>query len=374
MTIDLNLLSNAREFVKGFVLPNANEFAIKGVITPLIFKELAKNRLLGTLVNSDYGGLEVDYSTYGLITKELGYGCSSIRSLLTVHDMVCYAIESFGTSNQKQEWLPKLSSGSIIAAFALTELGVGSSIDKISTIIEEKVGGFYLYGEKSWISFGQIADLFLVFAKLNDKPVAVLIPSKSKNVTIKPIVNSLGMSASMLAELKFDGVLIDDSNILGSKNLSLNLIANQCLTLGRYSVAYGCCGIIKACLDACKQKVQERRKGGDRLIDYQLISGIITDMIADYKTSSLLCKNSGEKLQSNFNLALEDVMVAKYVCAKQSYQVASNAMQVFGAEGHSQSSSLRRWLHDAKACELIEGSNEIMRATIGKIFVNADHE
>jgi len=368
-TLQKDWQNKAKNFVKEHVLPYASTFALEGGLPPSFFKEIAKNRFLGTLVSPDYNGLGLDYITYGLITEEFGYGCSSVRSLLTVHDMVSYAIEHFGNEIQKQEWLPSLVKGCTIAAFALTEPKLGSSIDKINSRIERNNGKLFLYGTKVWISYGQIADLLLVFAKLDNNPVAVLVPTNCNNISIKPIENALGMTASMLAEIYMEGVLIDKSQILGSEGAGISFVANQCLMLGRYSVAYGSCGIIRACLEACKRRVLEIRPDKSVLINNQLIAGIMTDMLTAYKATALLCKNAGEKLQYDFYSSLEDIMIAKYFGAKNAYKTASNALQVFGADGCHQDSPLRRWLHDAKVTELIEGSNEVMRATIGKLFI-----
>ncbi len=362
--------SKARNFVKEYILPNANKYSLDGKIPPDFLKCLTENRFLGMLISPNYNGIGLNYITYGLITEEFGYGCSSIRSLLTVHDMVSLAIETFGNDKQKIEWLPRLAEGSIIAAFALTEPRLGSSIDKITTYIKQHDQALFLYGKKVWISYGQIADLLLVFAKFNNEPVAILLPRNSKNLRIKPIQNSLGMSASMLAEIHMDGVEIDRSQILGPEGAGLRFIANTCLILGRYSVAYGSCGIIRACMEACKKRVLDPRPDGSLLINHQIIAGMMTDIVAAHKVTSLLCKNAGMKLQSNFYAALKDIMIAKYLGAKNAYETASNALQIYGADGYNQDSPLRRWLHDAKVSELIEGSNEVMKGNIGKLFLS----
>ena len=361
----------SRNFIKANVTPYANKYALEGKLPPELIKSIAENGFLGTLVNPTYGGLGIDFPTYGTITEEFGFGCSSARSLLTVHDMVAYAIEHFGNEQQKSKWLPKLVCGQVIAAFALSEPMLGSSINKLNTRIEVQKGKLRLFGKKVWISFGQIADLILVFAKYDNRPVAVLVPSSEKNISINAIDKSFGMPASMLAEVLMEGVEIDESQILGSDGLGISFIANQCLMLGRYSVAYGCCGIIRACLEACTKKVTENRPDGNMLINYQIIAGMMTDMFACYKVTSLLCADVGEKLQNSFYSALEDVMLAKYLSAKNAFKVASNALQVFGAEGYRHDSSINRLFQDAKVAELIEGSNELLQATIGKLIVNS---
>lgn len=373
--INIDLLQRAKTFIKTHVIPFANQYAISGILPADLITGMINNRFLGTLINTHYQGLNLDYSSYGKLTRLFGFGCSSLRSLLTVHDMVCYAIQQFGNENQKNTWLPNLINGNVIAAFALTEPTLGSAINHVQTELVEKNTDFYLSGTKTWISFGQIAKLLLVFAKLKDKYVAVLVPTNDPNILIKPINNPLAFSASMLAEIQFANVRICPEQIIGKNGTGITFVASQCLTLGRYSVACGCLGIIDACITATKNKTLQLKPDGSKLIDFQLISSMVTEMLTQRKIVSLLCKNAGYKLSQNFFSALEDIMMAKYYAAKYAYQIASNTLQIFGAEGYSEKSPLRRYFHDSKACELIEGSNEIMQNIIGKTFIgNYDYD
>lgn len=364
------ILQKAEIFAQEKIAPIANQYALSAKMPINLIRSLADEGFLGSIISTQQGGLGLDYERYGDLNRILGRACSSVRSLLTVHDMVSYAVQTFGDPAQKRTWLPAFAKGTTIAAFALTEPELGSSIDKIQASVMEENSLFYLSGSKVWISFGQIADLFLVFAKLHGNlPIAVLVPAKSNNVHIKAIENPLGFSGSLLAEVSFNKVKIDPSQILGVPGMGLSFIATQCLTLGRYSVACGALGIIEACLDLTRKKVTRLRPDGSKLIDRQLIAKKVTDMISQHKMASLLCRNTGEKLNSNFINALEDVMIAKYVTAKFASESANEALQIHGAEGFHSDSPLRRFLHDAKVCELIEGSNEIMQDVIARSFI-----
>lgn len=367
---EFDLLCAAEAFVQEHIVPFANQFAFNSKLPAHLINSIASQGFLGTLIATEYAGLNIDYSNYGKLTRLFGYGCSSIRSLLTVHDMVAYAIQYFGNMEQKQKWLPDLAHGKLIAGFALTETGLGSAIDKIQTRLTHQKEHFSLTGTKVWISYGQIADLLLVFAKLNGElPVALLVPASSPGIRIKPINNAFGLSASMLAEIHFDNVLIAPDQLLGKPGMGLSFIANRSLTLGRYSVACGCLGIIDACINATKQRIFQLRPDGNKLIDFQLVADKVTEMLTSRKIVALLCENAGKKLNENFVDALEDVMMAKYIASKLAYQTANDTLQIYGAEGYREESAIRRYLQDAKVCELIEGSNEIMRALIGKSFI-----
>ena len=363
-------LESSQKFVQEKIAPFANSFAIESKLPMRLIKNIASQRMLGTLLSQEYGGLSLDYATYGKLTRLVGKACSSVRSLLTVHDMVADAIQRFGTLQQKQTWLPHLATGSQIAAFALTESQLGSNVDKIQSTVTQKKFDYYLNGTKVWISFGQVADLFLVFAKLNGElPLAILVPADSPNIQIKAINNAFGKSASMLAEIQFNNVLVNEDQFIGAPGIGLNFVAMQSLTLGRYSVAAGCLGIIDACISIVKKHVLALRQDGSRLIDFQLISGMVTDLLTNRKIVDLLCKNSGKKMKKHGLNALEDVMIAKYAAARLASHAANDTLQICGAEGHHEDSPVRRYLQDAKVCELIEGSNEMMRTVIGKTFL-----
>jgi len=366
-------LETSQQFVREQIEPFANQFAIDSKLPMSLIKNIASQRMLGALISREYGGLNLSYANYGRLTWIIGQGCSSVRSLLTVHDMVAKAIQQFGTHQQKQTWLPDLAQGNTIAAFALTEPQLGSNVDKIQTQLIEFESGYYLRGHKVWISYGQIADVLLVFAKLNGLPVAILVPTDSPNIRIKPIDNALGKSASMLAEIYFDDVPIKHEQLIGSPGMGLSFVATQSLTLGRYSVAYGCLGIIDACISTTKKHVLKTRSDGTKLIDFQLIGCMVTDMLASRKTVALLCENAGLKMDKNSSTALEDVMIAKYISARLASKTANDTLQIYGAEGYRDDSPIRRFIHDAKVCELIEGSNEIMQAIIGKSFLGSHH-
>lgn len=160
-----------KAFVDEAILPYARQYD-RTEQTPIsLIKEIAQKGYLGALLPKNIGGMGMEVVTYGLLNEEIGRGCSSIRSLLTVHNMVAQALFKWGSKFQKEYWLPKLASGEVIAAFALSEPNIGSDAKHVETTATVSGDSYILNGQKKWITYGQVADVFLVFARQENESV-----------------------------------------------------------------------------------------------------------------------------------------------------------------------------------------------------------
>ncbi|PMB15526.1 acyl-CoA dehydrogenase family protein, partial [Fischerella thermalis] len=155
-----NAQAEFRAFVNQEICPDAGEWDKKEFTPPELINKIAERGFLGAILPQEYGGKGMDMITYGILNEEIGRGCSSVRSLLTVHNMVSQALCKWGNKSQKQYWLPKLASGEIIAAFALSEPNVGSDAKSVETTATLSGDAYILKGHKKWITYGQIADVF----------------------------------------------------------------------------------------------------------------------------------------------------------------------------------------------------------------------
>lgn len=318
------------------------------------------------LIPKEYGGLEKDMIEFGLLNEELGKICSSIRSLITVQAMVSYAILKWGTDKQKNRYLTKISNGGSIAAFALTEPDYGSDARNISTLFEESGNDLLINGTKKWITFGQIADIFLVFGKYHGKTTALLIDKDTEGISLKPISNLLGVRGSMLAEIHFKNCKIGKDQILGSIGTGLNPIGFGTLNIGRYSIAFGCLGMAEACFESAVVYSGSRIQFGQLIREHQLIQELISNMLVDIKTANLLCHNAGLLMNSGNPACFKEVMVAKYHASRVALNAANNAVQIHGANGCSDNYSVERFYRDAKIMEIIEGSNQMLQIMLSK--------
>lgn len=347
------------------ISPQAGEYDKQQKLPLEVVKQMAEAGLLGCMTPKQYGGSEYDLVSFGLVNEAIGKACSSVRSLITVHSMVQQALAKWGNENQKQSWLPELASGSKIGAFALSEPDVGSDAASVKAEFVKDGQEYVLNGTKRWITFGQIADVFLVVGQVNGKPLACLVDANTPGLSVTPIEGMMGCRASMLAELNFDNCRIRKVNVLGGAGFGFSAIALAALEIGRYSVASGSVGIAQACLDVCTQYVKEREQFGQPLKDFQLIRRHLTDMRTQTKAAQMLYLHGAWLKEQDDPSAGKEIMRAKYYAGKVANDVARSAVQILGAKGYSDAYPLERYFRDAKAMEIIEGSNEVLQLVLG---------
>ncbi|MEN3329686.1 MAG: hypothetical protein V7638_4493 [Acidobacteriota bacterium] len=355
-----------RRFAKDEIEPNAGEWDRAEQLPRSVIQQLAERKYLGSIVPKRWGGAGLDMISYGLMHEEFGRACSSLRSLITVHDMVAIAILKWGSDDQKSTLLPRLTSGSAIACFAASEPEVGSEIAGIKTTAIARNGGFCLSGKKKWITGGQIADLFLVLAKSEGKPTTFLLERNRPNFDVKPIHGMLGTKASMLAELTFNECPVRREDILGKIGFGFLTAVSTGLGLGRYSVACGCVGIAQACLDASLHYANSREQFGALLRDHQLIQQLLSDMVTNVRAARLLCYHAGYLKQAADPGEEVQTFIAKYFASRAAMKSATDAVQIHGATGCTGAHTVERHFRDAKIMEIIEGSTQIQQMMIAR--------
>ena len=354
----------ARQFATSSIQPWATQIDHQQTTPICVLTALKKSGYLGAALNARWGGGGIDAVSYGLVTEEIGKICSSIRSLMTVHNMSAQAIAKFGSPDQQTCWLPDLCAGEKIIAFALTEPKVGSAAHTIETVVAARGNAYLLNGTKNWITYGQIADLFLVFAHCRHCPVAFVVDRRSDGLSVEPMYNTFGVRGSMLAELHFENVTVPKSHQLGQMGTGISFVANTALDHGRFSVAWGSTGIIQACLDACISYANMRKQGNQKLIDYQLIRRQLTDMLVAHTAARALCYRSACLREGCDPRTVMETAMAKYYASAAAIRVANDAVHMHGANGCSADYPVGRYLRDATVMGIIEGTHEIHQLSL----------
>lgn len=326
---------------------------------------LAATGWLGAVIPAAQGGAGMDWVTFGLLNEELGRGCSSIRSLLTVHSMASHAVLRFGSRAQKERWLPPLARGEAIGVFALSEPSVGSDASAVETTATRDGDEWVLHGRKKWTTYGQVADVFLLFAKTEGKPIAFLVERGAPGLTVEPLRGITGTRASMLAELRLDGCRLPADARLGGAGFGLG-IAVATLEVGRYSVACGTAGIARACLDASLAYAASRVQYGVPIGEHQLVQQMLARMAAGWRAAHWLCLRAGWLRDQGDPSAAHETFVAKYFASTAATQAALDAVQIHGANGCSEDYPVERYLRDSRVMEIIEGSTQIQEITIAR--------
>jgi glutaryl-CoA dehydrogenase (non-decarboxylating) len=353
-----------RAFVDEQLRPVADELHRSQATPPELVHRLAARGYLGLSIPVEFGGGGRDLVTLGLLAGELGRGCSSVRSLVTVHAMVAHSILRWGTRAQKAAWLPRLASGACLGAFALTEPGAGSDAAGVTTRLVADGADVILDGHKLWVTYGQTADLFLVFARGPEGPTAVLVDRPRAGLRTEPILELSGLRASMTASVRLEACRVPGDCVVGRPGLGISHVASLALDLGRYTVAWGSVGILDACLEACVAYTSQRRQFGVLLKEHQLVRQMVTNIATDLRAARLLCLEAGRLRDARDPDALAATSTAKYFASTAAVRAASDAVQIHGANGCSGDYPLQRYLGDAKIMEIIEGSTQIQQLTI----------
>lgn len=360
-----------RQFCQEEIAPHAAAADSQQVMPGHLIKSLADRGYVGALLPTDRGGLGMTMVEYGLLTEELGRACQSVRNLVAVVDMVARSIDRWGTAAQRDSWLPRILSGQCVTAFALTEPEVGSDAASVQAIAVRDGDDVLLTGLKKWISFAQIADLFLVFAQYDGKPTAFLIERQIPGLSVEPITGLLGLRGSMLGQITLDNCRVPLTSMLGRSGMGLTFVASDALDLGRYSTAWGSAGLALECLSVASAYAAQRVQGGTQLINHQLIRELLAEMATETMAARLLCHHAGVSKDRGEPDAVQHTLMAKCHASRTAVRAAAHAVQIQGARGVSAESPAERFYRDAKIMEIIEGTTQIQHTLIGQYAARA---
>lgn len=359
--------ADIKNFVNKDIKPSASQFDKQEFLPDDIIGKVAQKGLLGMTLPKEFGGLGLNPIEAGIITEEVGRGCCSVRSLLTVHlALVAQTVLRFGSKDQKKLWLPKLASGSEIAAFALSEPNVGSDAGKVNTTYKRRGNNYIINGIKKWITFGNKATVFLVACSGENGVATFLIKKNASGISTNPINGMLGNRASHTAEVKFDNVEISAENLLGKEGMGFNYIVNYALDQGRYSIAWAALAVAQEALSEMVSYASGREQFGQKISNFQLIKGLIGDAVTEIHAARALCNKAGQMRCENHIDAIMETNMAKYFASKVASKVTSSAVQVHGANGCNSSYAVERLYREAKIFEIIEGTSQIQQVMISE--------
>jgi alkylation response protein AidB-like acyl-CoA dehydrogenase len=312
-----------------------------------------------------YGGTARSPLVLGRLCAQLGGVCTALRSLVTVQGMVAAAILRWGTEEQRAHWLPALARGDQLAGFAATEPGAGTDLGAVASLIQRDGRELILHGHKQWITFGALADVFLVLARLDGQPAAVMVEADRPGTLIEPVHGQLGLRAAQLAHLRFDGVRVPQDNMVAPAGFGLSHVTGTALDHGRFTVAWGCVGMATACLEYATAHAANRTQGGVPLADHQMVRAQLGRALVTTTAARELCARAALSRQNKTPDALVDTIVAKYAAARAAATVSQDAVQIHGAVGCAADSPVGRFFRDAKIMQIIEGTEQVAELHIG---------
>jgi hypothetical protein len=360
-----------RAFVDEEIAPHAARIDSEQALPAEVIARLAKQGYLGAVLSESHGGLGMDMVDYGLLAEELGRTCQSVRNFVAVEDMVALSIARWGTASQRERWLPRIVAGQTTAAFALTEPDVGSDAATVRTTATADGDHVVLNGTKKWISFAQIADLFLVFGQFEGGHIGFLVERNTPGLSVEPIRDLLGLRGSMLGEITLRECRVPLTEMVGRPGYGLTFVASSALDLGRYSTAWGSVGLAEACLNRSVAYSRDRIQYGKPISEHQLVQRMLADMLTDTMTARLLCHHAGVSRSRRDVDAVHLTLMAKYRASTVAMSAASDAVQLHGAAGIGSASAVERHYRDAKVMEIIEGTTQIQQGLLGQFAVQA---
>jgi alkylation response protein AidB-like acyl-CoA dehydrogenase len=363
----LSVVSRAREFVNKNIRPFAAEFEEKEAIPRKLIMDMALEGFLAASLPAEYGGLDLDPVHYGLLTEEIGKGCCSVRGLVTVHtSLVAESLLRWATDVQKERWLPAMATGKLIAAFALTEPEVGTDAQSVKTHYYRKDNKYIMNGTKKWITFGDVADIFMVIATSGREVSALMVERKFSGVRTKQIKGLLASKASHIAEIEFVNVEVPVENLVGKEGMGFTYIVNTALDHGRYSIAWAGVAIAQEAIDAMVAYARSRTQFGKKLHDFQLVEAMIGNAVTKVHAARALCMKAGEMRKNNHDDAIIETNIAKYFSSKIAMEIAIDAVQLHGANGCYNKYPVERLFREAKILEIIEGTSQVQQQIIAK--------
>jgi alkylation response protein AidB-like acyl-CoA dehydrogenase len=361
---------SAKDFARQHIKPFVMEWDEAQVFPVDLFKELGKLGMMGVLVPEEYGGAGLGYFEYNAIIQEISKVCGSIGLSVAAHNSLCTNhILSFGTPEQKKQWLPKLATAEWIGAWGLTEPNTGSDAGNMKTTAVKTKDGWVLNGTKSWITHGKTGDIAVVICRTGEprtpgNATAFVVERGTPGFSAGKKENKLGMRASETAEMIFENCHIADTNRLGEVGQGFHQ-AMKILDGGRISIAALSIGIAKGAYEAALQYAQERHQFDQPIANFQGISFKLADMATEIMAADLLVwqscdlKNRGEKVT-------KQGAMAKYYASEIAVKTANDAVQIFGGYGYTKDFPVEKYYRDAKLCTIGEGTSEIQKLVISR--------
>ena len=368
------ILEVVRDLVRERVAPRAAEIDEKGEFARDIYKLFAENDLLGVPFPAEYGGVGGSFLTYVKVVEEVSKACASSGLMIAVQELGALAIIIAGSDEQKRKYLPKISSGEYIAAYALSEAGSGSdAAGSMRTRAEKKGDTYVLNGNKVWITQGSVADVITVFAVTDpDKGPngisAFVVEKTFPGFKVGKLEKKMGIRGSPTCELIFENCEVPAANMLGPEGTGFKT-AMKVLDKSRPGIAAQALGIASGALDYAANYARERMAFGKPIGQQQGIQFMLADMRVEVEASRLLLYEAARKCdESSPDLTLWAAL-AKLKAGDTAMKVTTDAVQILGGFGYSTEYPVERMMRDAKITQIYEGTQQIQRLVIARTLV-----
>ena len=368
-----DLIALVREIADEQLAPRADAAEAAGEFPREQLRLLGSTGLLGLPYPEEYGGGEQPYEVYLQVLEELAARWATVALTISVHTLSCWPLMTYGTDEQRKQWLPELLGGEVFAAYCLSEPHAGSDAAALSTRAVRDGDSYVVTGTKAWISGGGLADAYTLFVRTSDDgPRGIscfLLPGHAEGLSFGAPERKMGLTGSPTTLVNLDGVRVPASRRLGDEGEGFS-IALGALDGGRLGISAVATGLAQGALDHALAYAQERQQFGKPIIDHQGLGFLLADMAAAVESARATYLEAARRRDRGLPHTRQ-ASVAKLVATDAAMRVTTDAVQVLGGYGYTKDFPVERYMREAKVMQLFEGTNQIQRLVISRHLARA---
>jgi alkylation response protein AidB-like acyl-CoA dehydrogenase len=368
----VELLDVVSEFARDVLAPRAADAERDAVFPRDVFTTIGRMSLLGLPYPEEFGGSQLPYEVYLQVVEELSRAWLTVGIGVSVHALACFPLARFGTDAQRARWLPEMLGGELLGAYCLSEPDSGSDAGALRTRAERAGAGYRLDGTKAWITHAGHADFYTVMARTSDNRThgisCFLVPGDADGVRAGSPEKKMGLRGSPTGQIHLDGVAVEPDRLIGAEGEGFT-IALAALDAGRLGIAACSVGLAQAALDVALDYAGQRRQFGQPIGDFEGIGFLLADMATGVAAGRALYLAAARRADAGDRFTMQAAM-AKLFCTDMAMRVTTDAVQVLGGYGYVEDYPVERYLREAKALQIVEGTNQVQRLVISRQLRN----
>ncbi len=359
----------AREFATADFSPHAAKWDEECLFPVDALRKAAALGFAGIYVGETHGGSDLSRTDAAIIFEELSSGCVSTSAYISIHNMASWMIDSFGNDDQRAKWLPQLMTMTHFASYCLTEPGAGSDAASLQTRAERDGDYYVLNGSKAFISGGSTSDIYVCMVRTGGEGAAgiscIVVEKGTPGLSFGKKETKLGWNSQPTAAVIFQDCRVPVANRIGAVGDGFK-IAMKSLDGGRLNVAACSVGGARACLEAARAHMLNRKQFGRPIADFQALQFKLADMATELEAARLMVRKAAGALDAGHPEATQYCAMAKRFATDAGFQVCNDALQLHGGYGYTKEYPIERFLRDVRVHQILEGTNEIMRVIIAR--------
>jgi alkylation response protein AidB-like acyl-CoA dehydrogenase len=359
----------ARSFASEALLPHAEEWDEDQVFPVEALRSAAELGLAGIYCGEEHGGSGLGRLDSTIIFEELASACPSTAAYISIHNMCAWMIDSFGNDALRARFVPKLMTMENFASYCLTEPGAGSDAASLRTRAERDGDHYVINGSKAFISGGSAADLYVCMVRTGEegpKGISCIVVEKdAPGLSFGKLEKKLGWNSQPTAAVIFEDCRVPVENLVGAEGDGF-AIAMKGLDGGRLNIGACSLGGARACLEASRDYLKDRKQFGQPLADFQALQFRLADMATELESARLMIHRAAWMLDNNAHGTTVAAAMAKRVATDTGFDVVNQALQMHGGYGYLKEFPIQRYLRDLRVHQILEGTNEIMRVIISR--------